>query len=104
MKQKPINTENPENLKRLALGDWINHQGVVGRFIGISPKNIVWIAWAPDAQQDLGWQRMVNAYFNLFALNYPAKAKCVWCKSDVDVTRYICPSCGEFISQIDPEI
>jgi hypothetical protein len=36
---------NPPFLPKLQVGQWITVSGNPGRFVGVSPGNVVWIVW-----------------------------------------------------------
>jgi hypothetical protein len=51
MKYQPtIRTSNPESLSGLQAGQWIDYEGVTGRYMGRT-KASVWIAWSGTARR-----------------------------------------------------
>ena len=48
--QSTIHTSNPEELKNLQCGQWINYNGVLGRYAGIA-NGCSWIAWSQTAKK-----------------------------------------------------
>jgi len=61
--QKTIHTSRPETLAGLTPGQWINYDGTIGRYMGVSPHGTIWIAWGVTAT------RYFKGFANAYKLN-----------------------------------
>lgn len=57
--QSAIRTDRPETLDNLQIGQWVDYEGILGRWVG-RRAGVVWIAWAGSARER--FPRFVQAY------------------------------------------